>query len=83
MCKTEGITAKIQKIDFSRQNKMGFYLEDGRQVFVPLSIFPDVKQLTREERKKWRILDDIYFDFDIPTFSKVFSIEDAMCLYSR
>ena len=80
MCKIEGITAKIKKIDFSRQEKMGFYLEDGRQVFVPLSLFPDVKKLTREERKKWRILDDIYFDFDIPTFSKVFSIQDAMYL---
>jgi len=83
MCKIEGITVKIKKIDFSHPNKMGFYLEDGRQVFVPLSIFPDVKQLSREERKKWRILDDIYFDFDVPTFSKVFSIEDAMYLYNR
>ena len=80
MCKVDGITVKIQKIDFSRQNKMGFLLEDGRQLFVPLSMFPDVNQLKKEERKKWRVLDDIYFDFDIPTLSKVFSIEDAMSL---
>jgi hypothetical protein len=80
MCKTEEITTKIKKIDFSHQNKMGFHLEDGRQLFVPLSMFPAVKQLTKEERKKWRVLDDIYFDFDIPTFSRVFSVEDAMCL---
>ena len=80
MCKVEGISVKIKKIDFSHQNKMGFCLEDGRQVFVPLSMFPDVDQLTKEERKKWRVLDDIYFDFDTPTLSKVFSIEDAMCL---
>jgi hypothetical protein len=45
-------------------------------------MFPDVKQLTREEQKKWRIIDDIYFDFDISTFSKIFSIEDAMYLYN-
>jgi hypothetical protein len=80
MCKIEGITIKIKKIDFSHRDKMGFYLEDGRQVFVPLSMFPDVKMLTKAEQKKWRILDDIYFDFDIPTLSKVFSIEKAMCL---
>ena len=80
MCKVEGITVKIKKIDFSHQNKMGFILEDGRQLFVPLSMYPDVKQLTKEERRKWRVLDDIYFDFDIPTFSRVFSIENAMSL---
>jgi len=80
MCKVEGITVKIKKIDFSHQNKMGFILEDGRQLFVPLSMYPDVKQLTKEERRKWRGLDDIYFDFDIPTFSRVFSIENAMSL---
>ena len=80
MCKMEGISTRIKKIDFSHQDKMGFYLEDGRLLLVPLSMFPDVKQLTKEERKKWRVLDDIYFDFDIPTLSKVFSVEDAMCL---
>ena len=80
MCKIEGITARIKKIDFSHQNKMGFFLEDGRQLFVPLSMFPDVKQLSKEDRSKWRILDDIYFDFDIPTLSKVFSVEEAMYL---
>ena len=80
MCKIETATTKIKKLDFSHQDKMGFILEDGRQLFVPLSMFPDVKQLTKEERKKWRVLDDIYFDFDIPTFSRVFSIENAMSL---
>ena len=80
MCKIEGITAKIKKINFSHQNKMSLYLEDGKQLYVPLSMFPDVKKLTKEEQKKWRVLDDIYFDFDVPRLSKVFSIEDAMCL---
>jgi len=80
MCKTEGISAKIRRIDFSHQDRMGFLLEDGRQLYVPLSMFPDVEQLSKEERKKWRVLDDIYFDFDIQTLSKVFSIEDAMRL---
>jgi len=80
MCKVDGITVKIRKIDFSRQNRMGFLLEDGRQISVPLSMFPDINHLTKEDRKKWRVLDDIYFDFDIPTLSKVFSIEDAMSL---
>ena len=80
MCKADGINVKILKIDFSGHDRMDFLLEDGRQVFVPLSMFPDVSPLTKKERKKWRIPDDIYFDFDIPTLSKVFSIEDAMSL---
>jgi hypothetical protein len=80
MCKIEGISTKIKKINFLRNNKIGFYFEDGREIFVPLSKFPDVEQLTKEQQKKWRILDDIFFDFDIPTCSKVFSIEQAMSL---
>ena len=80
MCKIKGINIKIKKLDFSRCDKIGFYLEDGRQLFVPITMFPDVEQLSKEERKKWRILDDIYFDFDISTLSKVFSVKDAMYL---
>ena len=80
MCKIEAIATKIKKIDFSHHDKMGFYLEDGRLLYVPLSLFPDIKQLTKEDRKKWRVLDDIYFDFDVPTLSKVFSVEEAMYL---
>jgi hypothetical protein len=80
MFKIEVITVKIKKLDFSRHDKLGFHLDDGRLIYVPFSMFPDVKQLTKEERKKWRILDDIYFDFDVPTFSKVFSVEDVMSL---
>jgi len=80
MCKIENIDTKIKKIKFSRYGKIGFSFEDGRELFVPLSMFPDVEQLTKEEQKKWRILDDIFFDFDIPTFSKVFSIDKVLCL---
>ena len=80
MCKIEGISTKIKKNSFLRQGKIGFSLEDGREVFVPLSRFPDMEQLTKEQQKKWRIVDDIFFDFDVPTFSKVFSIEQVMSL---
>jgi len=80
MCKIKGISTKIKKINFLRGSKMGFYLEDGREIFVPLSRFPEVEQLTKEQQKKWRILDDIFFDFDTPTCSKVFSIEQVMSL---
>ena len=80
MCKIEGINTRIKKINFLHRGKIGFYLEDGREVFVPLSMFPDVEQLTKEEQKKWRILDDMFFDFDTPNLSKVFSIEKAMYL---
>jgi len=80
MCKIKGVNTKIKKINFLHRGKIGFYFEDGREVFVPVSMFPDVEQLTKEEQKKWRILDDMFFDFDTPNLSKVFSIEKAMCL---
>jgi len=80
MCKIEGINTKIKKINFSRRDRIGFLFEDGREILVPLSMFPDIEQLSKEQQKKWRILDDIFFDFDISTLSKVFSIEQVMYL---
>ena len=80
MCKIESINTKIKKISFLHRGKIGFYFEDGREVFVPLSMFPDIEKLTKEEQRKWRILDDMFFDFDTPNLSKAFSIERAMRL---
>jgi len=80
MCKVKDVNTRIKKINFLHRGKIGFDFEDGREVFVPLSMFPDVEQLTKEEQKKWRILDDMFFDFDTPKLSKVFSIENFMYL---
>lgn len=57
---------------------MAVYLTDGREIIVPLSFFPDIKQLSVKEREKWMILDDQFFSFD--RLSKIYSIRDVMKL---
>lgn len=67
------------KLDFTGQRgKMAVYLTDGREIIVPLSFFPDIKQLSVKEREKWMILDDQFFSFD--RLSKIYSIRDVMKL---
>lgn len=51
-------------------------LNDGRQVLVPLSLFPDIKELSVKDRSDWIILDEQFFTFS--RLSKVFSIEEVM-----
>ncbi len=79
MCKMTDVNVGIKKLDFTRQRgKMAVYLTDGREIIVPLSFFPDIKQLSVKEREKWMILDDQFFSFD--RLGKVYSIKDLMKL---
>ncbi len=69
----------IKKLDFTeRRGKMSVYLTDGREVIVPLSLYPDIRKLTVKERSNWIILDDQFFTFE--SLSMVFSIADIMKL---
>ncbi len=44
MCKDKNISIGIKKLDFSKiKGKLLAYLTDGREVAVPVSIFPDIK----------------------------------------
>ena len=54
------------------------YLTDGRQIIVPLSFFPDIKDLSVKDRSDWIILDEQFFTFN--KLSRVYSIEDIMRL---
>lgn len=79
MCKMTDVNIGIKRLDFTGQRgKMAVYLTDGREIIVPLSFFPDIKQLSVKEREKWMILDDQFFSFD--RLSKVYSIKDVMKL---
>lgn len=79
MCKMTDVNVGIKKLDFTEQRgKMVVYLTDGREIIVPLSFFPDIKQLSVREREKWMILDDQFFSFD--RLSKIYSIRDVMKL---
>ena len=79
MCKNNSINTSIKKLDFrTHRGKMMVYLSDGRQVLVPLTFFPDIKNLSVSDRSEWIILDDQFFTF--VKLSKVYSIEDIMKL---
>ena len=79
MCKIKNVNTGIKDLDFSsRRGKMIAHLTDGRILIVPLSLFPDIKRLSRKKRSEWMILDDQFFTFK--QLSKVFSIEDLMKL---
>lgn len=79
MCKMKDVNVGIKKLDFNGQRgKMAVYLTDGREIIVPLSLFPDIKHLSVKERNKWMILDEQFFTFD--HLSKVYSVKDLMSL---
>ena len=79
MCRNAEIKIGIKKLDFiSYRGKMMVYLTDGRQIIVPLSLFPDIKGLSVKDRSDWMILDEQFFTFN--KLSKVYSIEDIMRL---
>lgn len=79
MCKMNDINVGIKKLDFTgHRGKMAVYLTDGREIIVPLSFFPDIKNLSLKERKEWMILDDQFFTFD--RLSKVYSVKELLIL---
>lgn len=79
MCKIKDINVGIKKLDFnSCRGKLVAYLTDGREIIVPLSFFPDIKNLSLKKRSEWMILDDQFFTFS--SLSKVYSVADLMKL---
>lgn len=63
MCKMEGVTASMRKVSFDRRGYIGVHLDDGRIIYAPLKMFPDIKRLTPAQRDKWSILDGEYIVF--------------------
>lgn len=77
MCKNNAIKVGIKNLDFGKaKGRMLVSLSDGREVSVPVSLFPDIKKLSVKKRNNWMILDDQFFTFD--SLSKIYSIEDIM-----
>ena len=73
MCKVNNVTVGIKKLDFSSfRGKMAAFLTVGRQIIVPLSFFPEIKNLSLKQRSEWMILDDQYFTF--ADLSEVYSV---------
>jgi hypothetical protein len=77
MCKYKDTTLGINKLDFNvKQGMMAVFLTDGREVLVPVSMFPDIKRLSKSQREEWMIMDDQYFSFE--NLSRIYSIKDIL-----
>ena len=77
MCKFKDTDLGIKKLDFGvKRGAMAVYLTDGREVIVPISMFPDIKRLSRAEREDYMIMDNQYFSFE--TLSKIYSVKDIL-----
>jgi hypothetical protein len=77
MCKFKDTRLGINKLDFNvKRGMMAVFLTDGREVLVPVSMFPDIKKLSKAQREEWMIMDDQYFSFE--KLSKIFSVKDIL-----
>ena len=68
----------INKIGFDTPGKIGIVLKDGRELTVPLRYFPEIKNLSVSDRKKYTIVDDRTIFFK--SLSSIYHIEDFMGL---
>ncbi len=79
MCKYKDTTLGIKKLDFNvKRGAMAVFLTDGREVIVPVKMFPEIKNLSKKQREDYMIMDDQYFSFD--AISKIFSVKDILRL---
>ena len=77
MCKYKDTNLGIKKLDFNvKRGAMAAYLTDGREVIVPVSMFPDIKRLSRKQREEWMVLDNQYFTFEAD--SRIYSVKDVL-----
>ena len=77
MCKIPNVTLGIKNMDFtSRRGKFSVSLTDGREIIIPVSMFPDIQHMSVKQRNEWMILDDQYFSFEHMT--RVYSVLDLL-----
>ena len=77
MCKYKDTNLGIKKLDFKvKRGTMAAYLTDGREIIVPVSMFPDIKRLSRKQREDYLIMVDQYFSFE--ALSRIYSVKDLL-----
>lgn len=77
MYKFKDTTLGIKKLDFNvKRGAMAAFLTDGREVIVPVKMFPEIKNLSKKQREDYMIMDDQYFSFE--AISKIFSVTDIL-----
>lgn len=79
MCKMKDVKVGIKDMNFTaKRGKIVATLTDGRIIIVPVSFFPDIKNLSVKQREEWMVLDDQYFTFEHLT--RIYSVVDLMKL---
>jgi hypothetical protein len=53
-----GITPCIKKVVFNERGKMKLQMKDGRELIVPVRMYPSIQKLSDTERKKYTIVND-------------------------
>ena len=77
MCKIPNVNLGIKDLNFTAlRGKFIARLTDGREIIIPVSMFPDISKMSVKERNKWMILDDQYFTFE--HMCRVYSILDLL-----
>ena len=77
MCKIPETDLGIKELDFkSCRGKFIAKLTDGREIVVPVSFFPDIKNLSVKDREDWMILDDQYFTFH--NLTRIYAVTDLI-----
>lgn len=77
MCKYKDTKLGIKKLDFNaKRGNMAVFLTDGREVLVPVSMFPEIKRMSKAQREDYMIMDDQYFSFE--STSRIYSVKDIL-----
>ncbi len=77
MCRFKDTNLGIKKLGFGeKRGMMTVYLSDGREVLVPVRLFPEIKKLRKSQREDYMIMDGQFFSFE--AISKIFSIKDVL-----
>lgn len=76
MCKMPDLKIGIESMNFNLRGKFSVKFSDGREILVPVRLFPDIQRLTKKDRNGWMILDDQYFTFQ--KLSRIYSIADLL-----
>lgn len=77
MCRYKDTTLGIKKLNFNeRRGMMAVYLTDGREVLVPVRLFPEIKKLRKSQREDYLIMDGQFFTFD--AISRIYSVKDVL-----
>ncbi len=77
MCRFKDTKLGIKKIDFNeKRGMMAVFLTDGREVLVPVKLFPEIKRLRKSQREDYMIMDGQFFSFE--AISKIFSVKDIL-----